>query len=812
MTPFPMRVHQTFAAAERSVAEARRFTRQTLQEWGAVDLVDSASLIVSELVTNALVHTGTPALVTLTLHGPDLRIDVEDRHPGRIIPIVTIPTPDTSEHGRGMVITRSLSSAWGVEYTAAMKRVWALCRSDGGSEAAHVAPVDVPPPEGGSEVAVVEISPAGDVTGWHGDATSLFGWTADEVVGLPYGGLLDRVEGGGRPEEVTSPRWSGRWQGTYAVVRKDGTRASVFASHARATAGGETTALVVAAAGRALLEVSVPSAQVRPETSDLGLRDDALVILGVEEYLARAAERARDPISAVATYVLLVRDFDDELEVAAVSGLPVTLLGTRLAPGARGTPDMRNPHLPVVIPDLAELEVPLLERWKLRSLVVVPLVVEGTIVGALAAASDVVDGFDDAQAAWLQRFADSIALTADRARLKASERERRGWLNFLADAGDLLAGSLDQGMTMAITSQIVVPRIAGWCAIHLSDERGKPVLEQIWHEDENELGRLRAAAEAISRQQLEGDDPVVLGSATTSIPLLTRGRQIGYLTIGRPRRDLQRSEFFLVVESIARRAALAIDNARAHGDLQAVGRALQESLLPPSAPTAPGLDVGVVYEPAGEESVVGGDFYDLFPLGNGKWCFVVGDVCGTGAEAAAVTGLARHTIHALTRAGFPIAATLERLNDAILDEGPRARFLTLVCGTLQLEGGQVRLDLVNAGHPPPFLATEDGRIREIGRPQTLLGVVEHETYASESHVLSRGDLLVTVTDGVLERRDGARMLGDEGVAEALTHTGQMPAQAIAERIRRLVVDFADTPQQDDMAIVAIRIEMGAALA
>ncbi len=435
--------------------------------------------------------------------------------------------------------------------------------------------------------------------------------------------------------------------------------------------------------------------------------------------------------------MLLTHDFADELEVVAVSGLPEALLGTRLAPGSPGTPDLHSAHLPVVVPDLEEFEVALLAGSQLRSLVVVPFVVEGKLVGALAAASNVANGFTDDQAAQLQKFADAIAVTADRARLQAAERERRGWPSYIADAGDLLAGSLDQDMTMAMTGQIVVPRVAQWCAIHLSDERGKPILQQVWHEDERQAESLRTAVEEISQDQLVGGAMVVPGYSATCIPLVARGRQIGFITLGRPRGEPLRDEFLLVAESIARRAALAIDNARAHGDLQSAGRALQESLLPPSMPTAPGLDIGVVYEPAGEGSAVGGDFYDLFPVGNGRWCFAVGDVCGTGAQAAAVTGLARHTIQALVRAGFPVAATLERLNTAILDEGSRGRFLTLVCGTMHLSGGQVHLDLVNAGHPPPFLIDRAGKVREIGTPQTLLGVVDHVAYSSESHVLGR---------------------------------------------------------------------------
>jgi serine phosphatase RsbU (regulator of sigma subunit) len=266
-----------------------------------------------------------------------------------------------------------------------------------------------------------------------------------------------------------------------------------------------------------------------------------------------------------------------------------------------------------------------------------------------------------------------------------------------------------------------------------------------------------------------------------------------------------RDDVLLVTESIARRAALAIDNARAHGALLATGQALQASLLPPSLPDVPGLEVGVVYEAAGEGAAAGGDFYDIFPVENGTWCFVVGDVCGTGAEAAAVTGLARHTIRSLTRAGFPVAPTLERLNSAILDEGERARFLTLVCGLFRHEGSRVQINLVNAGHPAPFVTGADAGVRRIGSPQLLLGVMDQVTYVPEEHVLERGELLVALTDGVLERRNGSLMLDDSGVATELATMGELPAQAVAERLRRLVVDFADSPQSDDIAILALRV-------
>ena len=251
------------------------------------------------------------------------------------------------------------------------------------------------------------------------------------------------------------------------------------------------------------------------------------------------------------------------------------------------------------------------------------------------------------------------------------------------------------------------------------------------------------------------------------MPLIARGRRIGHLSLGRPAGDPLRGEPLLVAESVARRAAIAIENARAHGELRAIGNALQRSLLPSTTPRAQGLDVGVVYEAAGEASTAGGDFYDLFPIGGGKSCFVVGDVCGTGPEAAAVTGLARHTIRALVLAGFPITDVLERLNSAIIDEGERSRFLTLVCGVLQPDGDAMRVEMVSAGHPLPMIVRSNGEVEQVGRPQSLLGVFDDVRYFEEQHRLARGELFVAVTDGVLERRVGQLMLGEEGLEAEL---------------------------------------------
>ncbi len=802
-----MYAYRTFVPDARSVGRARWFVREILDEWGVRDLTDSALLSVSELVTNAVVHAGTPVRLSLALDAVNLRVEVQDSHPGRALPVWTESRLPEAERGRGLLIVSALASAWGVEYSGGVKRVWLeLARPVAPGAATAAVPGADPVVDGDARVAVIQVTGNGSISAWNDDAEAMFGWSRDEVVGRDFAEML-KVNSGTQPPDVVIPSSGGRWQGSYAVRRRSGDPVDVFAAHISADKGDSTVALMVPLGRRALLEAPVHRQGPPAGDSDpVGLRAEALNRLSLDDYLTLAVERARDRVSADATYLLLARDFDLDYEVRAVSGLDDTVRGTRVDPQSPGAPDARNPQLPVIFGDLSDTRVPLLKGSDLRSLVVVPVVVDGRVTGALGAASERVDGFTDEQSVRLQRIADAVAVAADRARLQTSERERRGWLSFLAEAGDLLAGSLDQAMTIAITGQIVIPQLATWCAVYLDDARGVPVLEQVWHADERLHGPLRSALDRVAPEQITGSDEEQLRGETHAIRLSARGRQIGLLVLGRPAGEPLEGEVLLVAESVARRAAVAIDNARAHGDLRAVGQTLQQSLLPSSMPVVPYLDVGVVYEAAGESSTVGGDFYDLFFVGGNRWCFVVGDVCGTGAEAAAVTGLARHTIRALALAGFPVAAILERLNSAILDEGERSRFLTLVCGTLEPEPGRrVRMSLVSAGHPLPFVVHEGGVVHQIARPQSLLGVLPHVQYTAEEHLLERGDMLVTVTDGVLERRNGGRMLGEVGLMGELSHAGHLPAQAVAERIRRLVVDYTHTPPSDDMAILVLRL-------
>lgn len=364
-------------------------------------------------------------------------------------------------------------------------------------------------------------------------------------------------------------------------------------------------------------------------------------------------------------------------------------------------------------------------------------------------------------------------------------------------------------------AQMTVPTLATWCAVYtIADQSSDPYLSYVLHEDEERIDGLKDLLSQLSSPEPvreAGARPwpeatVAVGGETVVLPLLARNRVIGMLTLGKPREEHFRQEILELAEDLSRRAALALDNARLYSERTAISRSLQRSLLPPGSPAIPGMEVEVIYRAAGEGNEVGGDFYDVFPIRDGAYGFAIGDVCGTGPEAAAVTGLARHALRLLAREGLGGPAVLERLNAAILDEGARSRFLTLLYGELhpQPDGGAL-MKVVCAGHPLPLRLRPNGQVDAAADPQPLLGVIDDLDLYEQTLTLDPGDVLLCVTDGVTERREGTRMLGDDGLAEVLTTCTGLTAGAVASRVLRAVERFAAEPASDDMAILAFRV-------
>jgi serine phosphatase RsbU (regulator of sigma subunit) len=257
---------------------------------------------------------------------------------------------------------------------------------------------------------------------------------------------------------------------------------------------------------------------------------------------------------------------------------------------------------------------------------------------------------------------------------------------------------------------------------------------------------------------------------------------------------------------LGRRTAIAVDNARLHEEQVAAANALQTSLLPSALPHVHGLDLAVRYHAAAPGLSVGGDFYDAFTLPDGSVVVAIGDVCGKGAEAAAVTGTSRDVLRLLLLDGASLTDALRRLNRALNDHPSSSRFCTVALARFDTRGDEVRAQVCLAGHPEPVLLHADGSTDLVGDPGDLLGVLPDEDLGlTETELtLQRGDALVLYTDGVTERRDGRRMFGQTGLRQVLSATAGSDAEALAERAEESARSFVDSELRDDLAIVVVR--------
>ncbi|MEU0233517.1 MULTISPECIES: SpoIIE family protein phosphatase [unclassified Streptomyces] len=858
------RATASFEPVGRSVAAARAFVRDTLQGWGHPELVDDAVVLTSELVTNAVVHAGTAADVLCLRSDDSIRVEVSDRYPEREIPVQggrTLVSPDR-ENGRGLLLCAALAHRWGVDYSPTRKHVWFHLdlpqRPVGTRSAGPVLPdALLPVADSRVRVAVVQIDRSGAITSWNEDAGELFGYGSEQVTGKPLGDLAAWPHTPGIGTGLAEALRLSRWEGSYGIRCADGRVVPVYASHLRVRdSQGEpsTVCLLVREHERAVLQT--PQRPAAEPGAENRATDPFEVFIGspapddLDGLLQRTVERARDMLDGDAAFLLLATDDETELEVRATTGLPAARQRFARVPVETGASRYGSARMPAVHEDLAAVPgaVPLLEDTGMRSVVTVPLKVEGRLTGSLGVAAEAANRYSNEEALRLQFAADRIALAVESARLGELERLRRGSLSFLVEASDLLAGTLDRDQTLALMAQMTVPTLATWCAVYtIADQASDPYLSYVLHEDEDRIDGLKellssitppdpvptpgarvwtAPGDAAHRAALTAsvhalDHPSIpyapgidstlatastVAGETVVLPLVARNRVIGMLTLGRPSEDHFRQEILELAEDLSRRAALALDNARLYSERVAISQSLQRSLLPPGLPEIPGVEVDVIYRAAGEGNEVGGDFYDLFPISDGAYGFAIGDVCGTGPEAAAVTGLARHALRLLAREGLGGPAVLERLNAAILDEGARSRFLTLLYGEMRpQEDGSAILKVVCAGHPLPLRLSPDGTVRSAAEPQPLLGVMDDLELYEETVTLDPGDVLLCVTDGVTERREGSRMLGDDGLADVLKTCTGLTAGAVAARVLRAVERFAQAPASDDMAILAMRL-------
>ncbi|MFJ4842372.1 PP2C family protein-serine/threonine phosphatase [Streptomyces sp. NPDC088746] len=242
--------------------------------------------------------------------------------------------------------------------------------------------------------------------------------------------------------------------------------------------------------------------------------------------------------------------------------------------------------------------------------------------------------------------------------------------------------------------------------------------------------------------------------------------------------------------------------------LQEALAVLQSSLLPAQLPPVPGMEAASHYHTASPDRL-GGDFYDLFPLDGRRWAFFLGDVCGKGPQAAAVTSLTRYTLRAAALHDADPVAALSTLNTVLHERYTTGdpRYCTAIFGVLEPDGDTVTVELASGGHPPALVLRKDGRADYLPTPGGLLvGIMPAAPFASARTVLAAGDTLLLYTDGLTEARTGEKreLFGDEALRDFATGLPDTGPQEVITAMTGLLNSFGDG-LDDDTALLALGV-------
>lgn len=269
-------------------------------------------------------------------------------------------------------------------------------------------------------------------------------------------------------------------------------------------------------------------------------------------------------------------------------------------------------------------------------------------------------------------------------------------------------------------------------------------------------------------------------------------------------------ELLAILQAAGLEIGRYLERAQARSHLVEMAEALQSSLLPPLSPMVPGLDIAVRYRAAGGAGQVGGDFFDVFPLPDGEWAVLIGDVSGRGPRAAALTALARYTLRAAAMGASSPSAVLTVLNDVVRREldvsyGGTERFLTVAYMTIKPSEDGYAVQLACGGHPYPLARRADGSVEEIVCTGDLIGAFDVHESSDTSTDLRVDDLLVLVTDGVTEARRDGHQFGEEGLRDVIANADARDASELADAIEAAVLEHLGGYAQDDVAIVVLRL-------
>jgi hypothetical protein len=379
---------------------------------------------------------------------------------------------------------------------------------------------------------------------------------------------------------------------------------------------------------------------------------------------------------------------------------------------------------------------------------------------------------------------------------------------------------------------LAVPTFADWCAIDVVDDgrlrrvavaHVDPAKVQLAHDlaerypadpdaphgawQVMRTGRSELLAEvtdemlvagSVDEEQLAIARALHLRSAVT-VPLVARGRVLGVITwVAAESERHYSADDVALAEELAKRAAVSLDNADLHSQTLAAAVGLQHAVLPQTLPVSPRWEIGHHYRPSGRTEV-GGDFYDVIELDEGRLVMFVGDVMGRGVAAAAAMAQMRAAVRAYAALDPTPEVVLNRL-DQMYARYRTEQLVTLVY--VLADPARDELAVANAGHPPPVVLRRDGTLTRLPFADSPpLGVA---WVGPRRHLVvdfDAGDAVVAFTDGLVERRGEDITDGLERSADAVS---LMAGHDLAGALPAMVEQVGDPSRDDDVAVLAVR--------
>lgn len=542
--------------------------------------------------------------------------------------------------------------------------------------------------------------------------------------------------------------------------------------------------------------------------------------------------------AALASMTLLSDDGQTVRLVALSGGLPGDEQTWGTFPVSASTPSAEairsGERLVVSGPDLVATRFPEMDMpgRNAHTLVSLPLQTGARTVGAITLLFTAKRELESAEGEFLDILADTCAQCVDRITARQVAAAQSAQLTFLADATSELASSLDYEVTLANVATLAVPTFADWCAIDVVDDgrlhrlavaHVDPAKVQLahdiaeryppdphsphgaWHVLRTGQSELIAdvtdemlVAAAIDDEHLAIARALHLRSAVT-VPLVARGRVLGVITwVAAESQRQYRAEDLALAEELAKRAAVCLDNAELYSQTLAAAVQLQDAVLPETLRVSDRWELGHHYRPSGRTEL-GGDFYDVIELDDGRLVIFVGDVMGRGVAAAAEMAQTRAAVRAYAALDPRPEVVLTRL-DRMYARYQAEQLVTLI----YLLADPVRDELVvgNAGHPPPVILRSDGELTQLpfaeGSP---LGVTPHRPRHHDVVGFRAGDTVVAFTDGLIERRDEDITDGQERLVQGL---GRLTGRDLTVALAEMIDEVGDPSRDDDVAVLAAR--------